>query len=247
MSDPRTLKFFKFFLVSQSKEHLKIPQAHCKLIKGWKPRIVLLSGPSGNTWRVSLSQDQEKPDELYFKHGWPRFVKDHSLKDGDLLLFQCLGKSKYKVEIFDPSGCPKEAAFNGNSFQGTFNIEKCRGWTSGKSYHDSSEAGEPSSARTLKFNMTICNSQHAYMNIPKHFAMSNALLNKVTLQDPSGKLWPAKIRFQVRPCPQFIIFDGWYEFCKSNKLKIGDICALELLPGNEESDNLLMSVCKLNF
>lgn len=101
----------------------RIPPAYRKHIRGRKPRIIHLSGPSGDTWQVTLAKAE---DELYFEHGWPTFVRDHAIENGELLVFRCLGESKFNVEIFSRNGCPKESAFSAKRPQGPQEAKKSK-------------------------------------------------------------------------------------------------------------------------
>lgn len=69
---------------------------------------VSLVGPSGNTWHVDLIKCG---DELCFKQGWPDFVQDNLVENGDLLVFGYCGELNLTVQIFDQTACEKQAAF----------------------------------------------------------------------------------------------------------------------------------------
>ncbi|KAL4205140.1 hypothetical protein AMTRI_Chr01g135800 [Amborella trichopoda] len=69
----------------------------------------ILVGPSGNSWNVEV---EEVGGALYFSRGWKKFVKDHSLKDGDFLVFYYDGDTHFLNKIFDKTGCEREDAFD---------------------------------------------------------------------------------------------------------------------------------------
>jgi hypothetical protein len=70
---------------------------------------VTLKGPSGSTWQVELTTDD---NTMFFKHGWEEFVKDHFLEEKDLLIFKYNGESYFDVLIFDgQSFCEKAASY----------------------------------------------------------------------------------------------------------------------------------------
>lgn len=58
-----------------------------------------LKSPSGATYSVRVEEDDEKT--LAFRCGWDKFVKDHSLKENDLLVFKFHGVSEFEVLVFD--------------------------------------------------------------------------------------------------------------------------------------------------
>ncbi|CAI0465428.1 unnamed protein product [Linum tenue] len=62
------------------------------------PERVTLKGPGGNTWEVGLTINS---GTMFFDEGWGRFLKDHSLKEHDLLVFKYNGVSHFEVLIFD--------------------------------------------------------------------------------------------------------------------------------------------------
>ncbi|KAH9758456.1 B3 domain-containing protein [Citrus sinensis] len=73
---------------------------------------VTLIGPSWDTWHIDLIQQD---DNLFFDKGWPVFLRDNFIECGDLLVFRYDGELHFTVQIFDQSGCEKEAAFNSKS------------------------------------------------------------------------------------------------------------------------------------
>lgn len=73
---------------------------------------VTLIGPSWDTWHIDFIQQD---DNLFFDKGWPVFLRDNFIECGDLLVFRYDGELHFTVQIFDQSGCEKEAAFNSKS------------------------------------------------------------------------------------------------------------------------------------
>ncbi|MCI49834.1 B3 domain-containing protein, partial [Trifolium medium] len=75
-----------------------LPKTFSNNVKKKLPENVTLKGPSGVLWNIGL---KTKDDTVYFVDGWERFVKDHSLKENDFLLFKYNGESLFEVFIFD--------------------------------------------------------------------------------------------------------------------------------------------------
>ncbi|MCL7036430.1 hypothetical protein MKW94_005805 [Papaver nudicaule] len=76
--------------------------------------IVSLRGPSGQTWTVKLMRHGSDDDDiLYLGKGWEIFVKDHNLKENDLLFLKYkLGGSVFDVLMFDDENfCEKESSY----------------------------------------------------------------------------------------------------------------------------------------
>ncbi|XVE55965.1 hypothetical protein DITRI_Ditri03aG0199500 [Diplodiscus trichospermus] len=91
------------------REQLAIPRKFASKLRRKLPDIVVLRGPSGAAWTIELSR---YGDRLFFKKGWPEFVKDHSLEERDLLIFKFNGESSFDVMIFDTSTlCEKEVLY----------------------------------------------------------------------------------------------------------------------------------------
>ncbi|XP_011017261.1 PREDICTED: B3 domain-containing protein REM16-like [Populus euphratica] len=78
--------------------HLPIPEKFSNHLKKKLPENVMLKGPSGGTWPVELTTDD---DTMFFKNGWEEFLKDHFLEEKDLLIFKYNRESCFEVVIFD--------------------------------------------------------------------------------------------------------------------------------------------------
>ncbi|MCD7469810.1 hypothetical protein HAX54_009060 [Datura stramonium] len=85
------------------------PQKFAKNLRAKLKDYVSLKGPSGATWSVGLTGNE---NSLFLKHGWKEFVDAHSLVEGDLLIFKYNGNSQFDVLVFDrQNSCEKEAAY----------------------------------------------------------------------------------------------------------------------------------------
>ncbi|GAB4839379.1 hypothetical protein Ancab_028903 [Ancistrocladus abbreviatus] len=100
--------FLEVFLPNLSSEKLRVPLKFIRHMEGRTSGKVSLTGPSGNTWCVHLIKHN---DDLYFRDGWPTFVRDHFIQCGDSLVFRYDGNLRFTVQIFDGSSCEKEEAF----------------------------------------------------------------------------------------------------------------------------------------
>ncbi|CAL0329947.1 unnamed protein product [Lupinus luteus] len=97
---------FAQILRSGYDQHLALPKTFSNNLKEKLPENVGLRGPCGIVWTVGLTT---RDDALYFAPGWQQFVKDHSFKENDLLVFKYNGgESLFDVLIFDgESFCEK--------------------------------------------------------------------------------------------------------------------------------------------
>ncbi|KAJ1419763.1 DNA-binding barrel domain superfamily [Sesbania bispinosa] len=100
---------FAQFLRTDYEQHLALPKTFSDNLKKKLPENVSLKGPGGVVWNIGLTT---RDDTLYFTHGWEQFVKDHSLKENDFLVFKYNGESLFDVLIFDgESFCEKAASY----------------------------------------------------------------------------------------------------------------------------------------
>jgi hypothetical protein len=91
-------------------EFQALPKTFSNNVKKKLPENVTLRGPSGVVWNVGLTTRDDTL--LYFTNGWQQFVKDHSLKENDFLVFKYNGESHFEVLIFDgESNCEKAASY----------------------------------------------------------------------------------------------------------------------------------------
>ncbi|CAI8584223.1 unnamed protein product [Vicia faba] len=100
---------FTQFLRSDFHQQLALPKTFSNNIKKNLPESVTLKGPAGMLWNIELTT---KGDTLYFTHGWQQFMKEHSLKENDFLVFKYNGESLFEVLIFDGGSlCEKAACY----------------------------------------------------------------------------------------------------------------------------------------
>lgn len=104
----RKPRFFKVLLGDFAKR-LKVPPNFLKNISTEASRKVSLQGPSGSKWYVQLVKNV---DGTFLTAGWPKFVKDHSLKEHEFLVFQYEGNMHFNVLIFDTTACEREDVFS---------------------------------------------------------------------------------------------------------------------------------------
>ncbi|CAL9079676.1 unnamed protein product, partial [Musa textilis] len=86
----------------------RIPPKFLKHISSVGSKKAILQGPSGSKWHVELGKDTR---DTFLTTGWPKFVKDHSLREYEFLVFQYDGDMRFTVLIFDTSACEREDVF----------------------------------------------------------------------------------------------------------------------------------------
>lgn len=67
-------------------------------------------------------------DKLYFEHGWPTFMRDHALENGEVLVFSYFDELKLNMKIFNRNSCSKEFVFATKHSQGPQEVEKYKKW-----------------------------------------------------------------------------------------------------------------------
>ncbi|XP_068655288.1 putative B3 domain-containing protein Os03g0621600 [Aristolochia californica] len=115
--------YFSSTLGSDFSQHLECPEKFAKHLKGKVPEYVVLTGPSSNAWPVRLRWVSGK---LFFEIGWSTFAEDHSLVEGDTVMFSYTGHCQFNVLMFEKSGCEKLAPFFLKTHQGRFETRTWR-------------------------------------------------------------------------------------------------------------------------
>lgn len=82
-----------------------VPTKFANFIRGQISEVVKLEVPNGKTYDVHVAKEH---NELVLRSGWGAFARDYELKQCDILVFTYSGSSRFKVRIFNPSGCEKE-------------------------------------------------------------------------------------------------------------------------------------------
>ncbi|KAJ9166162.1 hypothetical protein P3X46_020948 [Hevea brasiliensis] len=115
------------------RRQLPIPEHFTKNLRKKLPQVMTLRGPSGLTWQVVLTTND---DTMFFNHGWEEFVNDHFLQEKDLLIFKYNGDSCFDVLIFDGQSLCEKA--------GSYFVRKCGHREHDSGYHTKRKTGENS-------------------------------------------------------------------------------------------------------
>ncbi|XVF29301.1 hypothetical protein REPUB_Repub15cG0109200 [Reevesia pubescens] len=173
------------------------------------PDIATLRGPSNATWTVELSSNG---DSLFFKNGWPEFVKDNCLEENDLLIFKFNGELSFDVLIFDTSNFSEnEASYfvpgGGKAARDSKNWQEEIYWIR---------------FQCISFFSLLSVGFHERFAIPKKFAtkMRKKLPEIVVLRGPSGATWTVELRSNGET---FFFTNGWSEFVKDLSLEGNDL------------------------
>ncbi|XP_010492301.1 PREDICTED: B3 domain-containing protein At3g06220-like [Camelina sativa] len=95
-------RFFSVFLSQYSSESFMIPTSYYEHLPRRLPKTAILMGTGGKIWKVAMKSIR---GQVYFVQGWPSFVADNELKDGEFLTFVFDGYNRYEVSIYGHGGC----------------------------------------------------------------------------------------------------------------------------------------------
>ncbi|KAG2282421.1 hypothetical protein Bca52824_053641 [Brassica carinata] len=102
-------RFFKVFISHFSSDSMLIPISYYDELPRHLPKTVILQGTGGCLWKVAMRLKQEE-EEVYLEQGWPKFVKDNALVDGDFMTFVYNGDNIFEVSIYGLDGCKQARA-----------------------------------------------------------------------------------------------------------------------------------------
>ncbi|KAF8053625.1 hypothetical protein N665_1390s0009 [Sinapis alba] len=102
-------RFFKVFISHFSSDSMLIPISYYDELPRHLPKTAILQGTGGCVWKVAMTLKEEE-EEVYFEQGWPKFVKDNALVDGDFMTFVYNGDNVFEVSIYGLDGCKQARA-----------------------------------------------------------------------------------------------------------------------------------------
>ncbi|XP_018462062.2 B3 domain-containing protein At4g34400-like isoform X2 [Raphanus sativus] len=109
VDDDSLPRFFKVFISHFSSDSMLIPISYYDELPRHLPKTAILQGTGGCVWKVGMTLKQEE-EEVYFEQGWPNFVKDNDLVDGDFMTFVYNGDNVFEVSIYGLDGCKQARA-----------------------------------------------------------------------------------------------------------------------------------------
>ncbi|KAL1802312.1 hypothetical protein ACET3Z_030959 [Daucus carota] len=195
-------EFRIIFFPAESSDHLKIPPTFIKKLEGVFPSDYLLES-SGKTWHVTVKEVHD--NLLQLENGWPEFVKDSALAEGDFLVFSYIGNLKFHVGIWDKNGCRRKI--------------------------QDSNAGERQKFCNT-FQVNIRPAYLTYVNIPRDLAKLLNKKTKCTLKIAEDS-WVVNFTGDVNDKPRF--GGGLRQFCMDNKVKADDILTFQLISEHDNS------------
>ncbi|KAJ4961094.1 hypothetical protein NE237_021004 [Protea cynaroides] len=89
---------FSNLLTAGFDQRLVVPRKIVSIFRKQLVNRATIKTLSGKAWTIEL---EKRDEDLFFKQGWADFVRDHSLNEGDILIFQYEGDSTFAVSMFD--------------------------------------------------------------------------------------------------------------------------------------------------
>ncbi|KAL7157898.1 hypothetical protein ABFS83_02G107100 [Erythranthe nasuta] len=213
-------EFFKVYVSEIYSERMRIPPDFIEKFGRKKPAIVTLKTTSG----ISFRADMNKINKCwYLEKGWPEFVKENSVEEGDFLTFAYGGKSVFNVKVFAKNGCIKNVD----------NLEE-------------DEPSEPENRNDSRkpicenrsFAAVITKScvRRGWLHVPSKFWKGHMKIDEKGIR--SVTLWIKKKSWDVGLATLFnrVIFSrGWIKFARDNSLRDGNLCTFRLINGSDSA------------
>ncbi|XP_016549343.1 B3 domain-containing protein REM10 isoform X2 [Capsicum annuum] len=234
---PMKPHFFKPILPN-FKHGIKIPIAFSKHLKGInQERAILRRG--GKKWCV-------KVNGRLLGEGWAKFVEEHDLQLGDVLIFRHEGAMEFEVSVFDSNQFERkyEHTAEGVNEAGEEINHTCKKFTSqakttkkpkldSKSPHEvfpkvEAEDNMPLGRPHFIYTITPYFLSRDHLQLPVPFARDNGLTDRkcmITIRDEQ-RSW--KLILYSSGAHTYIS-GTWRKFCIANCLKEGDQIMLEIV------------------
>uniref|UniRef100_A0A803KW37 TF-B3 domain-containing protein n=1 Tax=Chenopodium quinoa TaxID=63459 RepID=A0A803KW37_CHEQI len=231
--------FFKIML-GDFENYLRIPRKFKDEYREKLSQRVTLRGPSGDSWTAALAQ---RGEDIELRNGWRDFVKDHSLEEGDFLVFQHVESSLFNVLIFDKTGCEREDShfvIQGKGTKSRTGKGKCyesnrRPLTKKDKERAFRLASKHSTTRpSCKIRMKQSHT------IPREFADNCLPMESQEIKLRVGsKIWRVSLNRRNVQCT---LNKGWAHFVLDNNLETEDYCVLELADTGTSQQPLTLDV-----
>ncbi|KAG8391063.1 hypothetical protein BUALT_Bualt01G0148900 [Buddleja alternifolia] len=231
-SEDQLPEFFQIYIPSLCSQTMRIPPAFVKNFGREMPTIVTLSRPSAQSWQVNISKISE---HWYFHEGWPEFVQENSVEEGDVLTFGYARNLIFIVKVFAINGCRK--IVDENTSNETSEPENSKQNEASRTNSSLKSAIQRKSVcRNPSFSLVMSKSYilKGLLSVPSEFW--NVYMRKngsgsgmVTLRI-NNKSWPVGLTSNSPNRVQFS--KGWTKFVKDNSLQNENICTFQLVDRN---------------
>lgn len=98
------VKCFVTQMNRNSRHSMVIPESFVNYFARKLSRTIKLEAPNGNVYDVRAT---ERKNRTVLRSGWEKFVDANHIVENDSLMFRYRGSARFKVVVFDSSGCEK--------------------------------------------------------------------------------------------------------------------------------------------
>ncbi|XP_010429457.1 PREDICTED: B3 domain-containing protein REM10-like [Camelina sativa] len=212
-------------------DHLDIPVAFfLKYVVGSNEgnTAKLRSDASDTTWEVKI-------DGRRLSHGWDDFAIAHDLRVGDIVVFRHEGELVFHVSALGPSCCEIQYRDDKKEKLCDTVTEKVSIQKKSLKREAADSAPDHSLDSCFVTTVTASNLRRDTLYLPKEFARSNGLKNKlkIVLMNEEGESWIIDLRHEAYPSGRFNMRRGWRRFCVANGKKPGDKMLFKLVQNEE--------------
>ncbi|XP_049376778.1 B3 domain-containing protein REM10-like [Solanum stenotomum] len=218
---------------------LKIPIGFLKYLKGYDQYEHAILRRVGKKCLVKLNEHR-------FEEGWEKFVEDHDVQLGDMLVFRHEGNMEFEVSIFDSTYCDREYAEctqiqeqdedededeDEVQEEGDTSINDKPNpciMSSNRAFLDTEEVSTHFVFTVKPYCLT-----NGYFRLPKKFALANGFVKTCDLiiRDERQRSWNLRLTAYGS---EIYIVGGWKEFRDANCLKVGDRRMFEVVTNGEK-------------
>ncbi|KAM7520536.1 hypothetical protein LguiB_019498 [Lonicera macranthoides] len=181
---------------------------------------------SNKSWVVNLIP---RGRTLVFSAGWPKFVVDNVLKEGDLCRFELIRRDKYVFNVSTVRGKSKEKRGLNSREEGIKMTGDPRVQPATQENVGASEDSCKFISKHPFFQIVLARAyvHSGFLHIPADFwhIYMDKPGESATLEY-SNKCWPVKLKYGSSK----LHFErGWFQFVRENSLQVGNVCCFELI------------------
>ncbi|KAL1824352.1 hypothetical protein ACET3Z_011130 [Daucus carota] len=230
----RIRPYFVKVICKRFSKKLLIPRKYVMLHRETLGKeCVLWPTHTSDSWRVRTKCID---DELYFKKGWKKFAKHHSLQFGDMLIFRHVQNSEFDVDVVDKSCIPRKTlAFRTDQVMKDSApvptsrkkkaILQTAALTAAEALIASSEY--PSFYKIMKSAYVGSGGYlHVSFDFSKEYMKDYSGYVKIRLSE--SKAWMIKVLRQASG-GRTLLSAGWSNLARENSLQVNDVCVFQLI------------------
>ncbi|KAH6772447.1 hypothetical protein C2S52_004759 [Perilla frutescens var. hirtella] len=192
----------------------------------------------GECWQVETNMMN---DDWFLEKGWPEFVQENSLEEGDFLTFCFVGNSTFLVTIFSTNGCRVEDDHDTSSSDDETSESEDSEVNESKrivSRPRSSPMGN--TRRNPCFEVKMVKSYFKKGNLVVPMDFWNRYMRKSEEEDEDSRRVTLRVKRESWTVHLMLYYQygrvllqrGFPKFLKDNALKVGTSCTFQLIDVN---------------